>query len=97
MSKKMEDLSTVLSDRVRQHMTCLRKRRDLRQEDFAAMLGWGKHVIARLENGYTPWSVDKIYKVAEVFNIPPAYFFLPMNGYNENTNAINVIRAIEFC
>ena len=97
LGKNIEDSSTVLSDRVRLNMIFFRKRHGLRQEGFAARLGWGKHIIVRLENGYTPWSVDKIYKVSEVYGIPPAYFFLPINGYKEEATIINILRAIEFC
>ena len=95
MSRNLEDLRTVLSERVRLNMISLRKRRGLRQEDFAAELGWGKHVIQRLEGGYNPWSIDKVYRVAEVFNIPPAYFFLPFTGFEEDTSLVRILRGIE--
>lgn len=94
-NKDIRVINSAMAERIRVNMIAFRKRHDLRQEDFASMCGWGTHVVHRLETGISTWNVEKVEKVAEVFNIPFCYFTLPFTGFEEDTSLIRVLRSLE--
>ena len=90
-----EEMMTDLAERVRANIVAFRKRRGLRQDDFAARCGWGRHIIARLEAGECAWSLAKLQRISQVFNIPATYFLLPLTGFEEDTSLIRFLRVLE--
>ena len=88
-------LGSAMAERVRINMIAFRKRRNLRQEDFAAKCGWGTHVVHRLETGISVWNIEKIERVSEAFGVPFSYFTLPFTGFEEDTALLRILRSLE--
>ena len=53
----------------------LRIQRNLTQSELAEMIGLSTNFIGMVERGERNTSVDKIFKIAEAFDIPLAIFF----------------------
>lgn len=84
-----------LEEQVRLNMIAFRKGKKLRQKQFCDALGWGYHILPDLESGKTKWSLARIGQVCRVFQVPPDFFIMGEEIYEEKTGILRVLHQLE--
>lgn len=69
----------------------LRKDNNMTQKKLADLLGVSKSTISSYETGSTYPSFDKLFRLANIFNVSLDYFYINMEAYK--TNYINGTRV----
>lgn len=70
----------------------IRLKNNYKQEYVASELGITQKAYSKLENGQTCLTVDKIFKLAKIYNISPGYFINLEYECLENTEIKNKIK-----
>ena len=70
----------------------IRLKNNYKQEYVASELGITQKAYSKLENGQTCLTVDKIFKLAIIYNTSPGYFISLTCECPENTDIKNKIK-----
>ena len=88
-------MANKLEERVRLNMLAFRKRKQLSQKKFSEALGWGYHILPDLETGKVKWSLIRIDQVCDQFEVPPDYFIMGEEVYEEKTGLLRLLYKME--
>lgn len=88
-------MANKLEERVRLNMLAFRKRKGLSQKKFSEALGWGYHVLPDLEIGKVKWSLLRIDQVCDQFEVPPDYFLMGDEVFEEKTGLLRLLYNME--
>ncbi len=71
---------TVTADptlRVTEKLRSLRRKKEYSQEYMAFMLNISQNAYSRLENGKTPLTINRLFEICALLNVPPAELLGP--------------------
>ncbi|KAA2240639.1 helix-turn-helix transcriptional regulator [Chitinophaga agrisoli] len=60
------------TSRVTAKLRSLRRRKEYSQEYMAFMLNISQNAYSRLENGKTPLTINRLFDICALLNVPPA-------------------------
>lgn len=77
-------------------MRILREVNSYSQEYVASILDINQNTYSKLESGQSKLTVDRVKKLAELYNVEPKYFLsddLPVINYNSGSNSRAIINT----
>ena len=65
----------------------IRKQKELKQLDISTQLGVEQSTYAKIENGQIKFTVERLFELAKIFDVPVIYFFEDTRVNKKNSEA----------
>lgn len=79
-----QDINTILGNKIRLY----REKRGLTQIAAGEAAGYSKNTISNLENGITAVSVEHVFRLSDVFEVPVSEFIKDIPGFTYKQNEL---------